>query len=183
LPLDPLKSFAVEGHPKGAVVNRRVWIVLFLLVLTSINYIDRIILFLAAKPIIYEFHLSPVQLGYLFSCYLWTYVFFQIPAGMLVDQVGPKRVIGWEVALWSIATVLTGMAWSLQSLGLRCLIMGIGEATPNPGGARVIREWFPARERGVVNSIFNGGSYAGPAVCALVFMLAAVIYFHFCLRL
>jgi ACS family glucarate transporter-like MFS transporter len=46
--------------------------------------------------------------------------------------------------------------------------MGMGEATPNPGSARVIREWFPARERGIANTMLTGGSYAGPAICALV---------------
>jgi len=48
------------------------------------------------------------------------------------------------------------------------LTMGAGEATSNPAGARVIREWIPASERGMTNAIFNSGSYAGPAVCAVV---------------
>ena len=46
--------------------------------------------------------------------------------------------------------------------------MGAGESTTTPAGIRVIREWIPASERGVLNAIFSGGSYAGPAVCALV---------------
>ena len=37
-----------------------------------------------------------------------------------------------------------------------------------PAGTRVIREWIPAGERGMLNAVFSGGSYAGPAVCALV---------------
>jgi len=46
--------------------------------------------------------------------------------------------------------------------------MGAGEATSNPAGARVVREWIPAGERGVTNAVFNSGSYAGPALCAVV---------------
>ena len=48
------------------------------------------------------------------------------------------------------------------------LVMGAGEASSNPAGARVIRQWIPAGDRGQLNAIFNSGSYAGPALCALV---------------
>jgi MFS family permease len=32
----------------------------------------------------------------------------------------------------------------------------------------MIRDWFPERERGLVTTLFNGGSSAGPAIGALV---------------
>lgn len=46
---------------------RRGWIAVFLFTLAMINYMDRIALSIAAKPIATEFHLSAVQMGYLFS--------------------------------------------------------------------------------------------------------------------
>jgi ACS family glucarate transporter-like MFS transporter len=46
--------------------------------------------------------------------------------------------------------------------------MGGGEAVTNPCGARIVREWFPAAERGTVNAVFNAGAFAGPAISALV---------------
>ena len=45
--------------------------------------------------------------------------------------------------------------------------MGASEATTYPAGGRVIRDWFPARERGFVTTLFNGGSSAGPAIGAI----------------
>jgi len=47
------------------------------------------------------------------------------------------------------------------------LVMGGGEAATNPSGAQVVREWIPVKERGVTNACFNGGGYAGPALCSL----------------
>lgn len=38
----------------------------------------------------------------------------------------------------------------------------------NPVGARIVREWFPAAERGTVNAGFNAGAFAGPASSALI---------------
>lgn len=45
---------------------RRAWIAVFLFSLAMINYMDRIALSIAAKPIAEEFNLSAVGMGYLF---------------------------------------------------------------------------------------------------------------------
>ena len=147
---------------------RRGWVALLLFSLALINYIDRVTLSFAADPIAREYGLSPVTLGYLFSSFLWTYTLCLLPAGMLVDRFGAKRVAGFGIGIWSLATAATGLAWSFGSLLATRLVMGAGEASSNPAGARVIREWIPAGERGTLNAIFNSGSYAGPALCALV---------------
>ncbi len=147
---------------------RRGWVALLLFTLALINYIDRVTLSFAADPIRQEYGLSPVTLGYLFSSFLWTYTLCLLPMGMLVDRFGAKRTAGFGLGLWSLATAATGLAWSFSSLLATRLVMGAGEASSNPAGARVIREWIPAGERGTLNAIFNSGSYAGPALCALV---------------
>ncbi|HEX3573224.1 MAG TPA: MFS transporter [Rhodopila sp.] len=148
--------------------HRRRWIALFLFTLAMINYVDRGALSFAAGPIVHELGLSPVTLGYVFSSFLWSYVLLLLPAGMLVDRYGAKRVVGGGIGLWSIATAATGLIGSIPALIGTRLAMGAGESTTMPAGTRVIREWIPAGERGVLNAIFSGGSYAGPAVCALV---------------
>ena len=147
---------------------RRGWVALFLFTLTLINYVDRVTLSFAAEPISREFGLSPVTLGYLFSSFLWTYTLCLLPMGLFVDRFGAKRVAGWGIGIWSIATAATGLTFSFPSLLATRLLMGAGEASSNPAGARVIREWIPAGERGMLTAVFNSGSYAGPALCALV---------------
>jgi ACS family glucarate transporter-like MFS transporter len=145
----------------------RGFIALFLFSLTAINYIDRLALSMAAKPIAQEFALSPVQMGYLFSSYLWAYVLVSIPMGMLVDRFGAKRTAAFGIVIWSAATACTGAGLSYLMLMASRFVMGGGEAVTNPCGARVVREWFPAAERGTVNALFNAGAFAGPALSAL----------------
>jgi MFS family permease len=147
---------------------RRGWVGLLLFSLALINYIDRVTLSFAIVPISKEFGLDSVGKGYLFSSFLWTYTLFLIPMGLMVDRFGAKRTAACGIALWSAATVFTGLAGSYGSLLASRLLMGSGEASSNPSGARVIREWIPAGERGMLNACFNSGSYAGPALCALV---------------
>ncbi len=136
--------------------------------LTLINYVDRATLSFAIGPIAQELGLSTVAKGYLFSSFLWSYTLFLIPIGMLADRFGAKRVAAAGIGVWSLATACTGLAASFPALLATRLVMGGGEASTNPCGARVIREWIPARERGVLNACFNSGAYAGPALCALV---------------
>ena len=147
---------------------RRGWIALFLFALSMINYMDRVALSIAARPIASEFKLTAVGMGYLFSSFVWSYTLFLLPMGFLIDRFGTRRMAGIGIFVWSAATALTGAAGSFAGLITARLVMGAGESTSNPVGAKVIRQWIPASERGMVTSMFNSGSYAGPAICSVL---------------
>ncbi|HET6307037.1 MAG TPA: MFS transporter [Rhodopila sp.] len=154
---------------------RRGWVCVFLITLTTINYADRVALSVAATPIRTEFGLSQVQMGYLLSSFLWTYVLCLVPVGLLVDRFGGKMVNGVGLLLWSVATILTGFAPGfLFMMGSR-MVMGMGESTSWPASNRVIREWFPASERGLANAIFGAGATVGPALgsVAIAFLVGS----------
>ena len=144
--------------------------IIYLLLFTgcSINYVDRVVLSVAAGPIAREFNLSTIQLGYLFSAFLWTYLVFVLPWGMFVDRVGTRRATAAGMSIWSVATVLTALSGGFGSAVLSRLLMGFGEASTYPAGARTIREWMPARERGFATTVFNCGGYAGPAAGSML---------------
>lgn len=150
------------------MTNRRVWIFVFMFFLTTINYVDRVVLSVSATPIAREFGITPVQLGYLFSSFLWLYVICLVPMGMIVDKFGTRVVNAAGIGLWSIATALTGFATGLGMLIGSRVLMGVGESTTYPAAGRVIREWIPMRERALFAAIFNSGAYFGPAVGGLV---------------
>jgi MFS family permease len=147
--------------------NRRLWVCVFLFALTTINYTDRVALSVAAKPISIEFGLTPVEMGYLFSSFLWMYILCLIPVGLLVDRFGGKAVNAGGIAIWSAATVLTGFSSGFASMAATRMVMGAGESTSWPASNRVIREWFPASERAFANAVFGAGSAAGPAFGAM----------------
>ena len=156
-------------NDSGLLSKKRVWIYGFLFTLTLINYIDRVSLSVASKVLKEEFDISPVAMGYLFSSFVWLYFLALIPMGYLVGRFGPKKVNGYGIGVWSIATACTAFSTGFISL-LGCrLIMGMGEATTYPAGARVIREWMPLKERGMATAVFHSGSLVGPAVGAIGF--------------
>lgn len=161
---------AVALTPKQSIAHKkRVWIYVFLFTLTLINYVDRVSLSVASQALKQEFNISPIAMGYLFSSFVWLYFVALIPMGYLVGRYGPKRVNGYGIGVWSIATVCTAFSTGFLSL-LSCrLIMGAGEATTYPAGARVVRDWMPLKERGMATAVFHSGSLVGPAVGAIGF--------------
>jgi MFS family permease len=77
-------------------------------------------------------------------------------------------MVGGGIVIWSTATALTAATGGFVTILLARLVMGASEATTYPACGRVIRDWFPERERGFVTTLFNGGSSVGPALGAIV---------------
>src|SRR5271170_577510 len=79
-----------------------------LFVTVAINYLDRSNLSVAAIGMAGDLRLDPVRLSLVFSAFGWTYAFFQIPGGWLVDRVGPRTLYASVCALWSLPTMAQG---------------------------------------------------------------------------
>jgi MFS family permease len=145
------------------VGRRRYWLYAMLFSLGVINFIDRINMSVAAKPIAAELGLSPIALGYLFSSFYWMYVICLVPGGVLADRLGGRKIAALAIGVWSVMQMLTGLAGSYVTILLVRIGLGIGEAPTNGAVSRTLRDWAPFSERGLSMSIFTGGSYAGPA--------------------
>jgi len=130
---------------------------------TTVNYLDRAVLGIAAPLLRVRLHLSAGELGLLLSAFSWTYVAAQIPGGILLDRIGTRIVYGCALSLWSIFTFLLGTAWSFATL-LGCLLgLGGAEAPCFPSNSRVLGAWFPQGERARANGVFSLGQYFGLA--------------------
>jgi MFS family permease len=147
---------------------RRGWIYVLLLALVTINYMDRSALGVVAQAVRGEFKLSPVEMGYLFSSFLWTYVICLLPIGIMLDRFATRTINSVGIVLWSVAMACTAGVGSFATLLVARLVMGAGEATSIPSCGRIVREWMPAQERGVANAVWSAGSFVGPALGAVV---------------
>ena len=162
--------------PQAQARTRVRWIVAAMMwAAIAINYIDRTVLSAAAPRIQSGFHLSAVQMGVVMSAFFWSYALLQLPAGMLADRFGQKKVLGFAVLWWSLATAVTGFATGFKSLVALRVMLGIGEAGAYPSNAGIASRWFPRNERATVAGIFDSGSKLGGAVALplIAVMLAA----------
>jgi ACS family glucarate transporter-like MFS transporter len=87
--------------------NVRWFLVFWLFVLSAVSFLDRVNISVAASAIASDYRLSDVQLGWVFSAFLWGYALFQTLGGWLADRVGPRRILAAGVVWWGIFTALT----------------------------------------------------------------------------
>jgi sugar phosphate permease len=153
-----------HATPRVKSVQR---VALTLLVVAGVvNYIDRATLAVANPLIREELGLSIADMGYLLSAFLWAYAFSQLPTGAMVDRLGPRILLTMGLSLWSLAQLLGGLVQNFgQFFGARVLL-GVGEAPQFPTGARVVRDWFNQRDRGLATGVFNCASSLGTAIAA-----------------
>jgi ACS family glucarate transporter-like MFS transporter len=144
----------------------RFWIIAFLFFNMFINYMDRINLSVAAPIISKLFKWDAGMMGWIFSCYLFTYMIFLIPWGRVTDRYGSRNVGAISMVLWSLGGMASGATVGFASMLAARLGLGIGEAASFPICGKVVRQWFPASERGLATAIFNAGTFAGPALSA-----------------
>ena len=76
--------------------------------LSMLLYIDRIAISTARAPVSEAFALTDTQFGWVLSAFALGYALFQTPSGLLVDRLGPRRVLTTIVVLpqglctWSV---------------------------------------------------------------------------------
>jgi ACS family glucarate transporter-like MFS transporter len=151
--------------PPAQTTRVRWFILAILFFVTTINYADRATISIAGPDIRKALDLSPVEMGYIFSAFGWSYVIAQLPGGWLLDRFGSKITYFFSILLWSIFTLfqgtigfLTGGA-AVTALFLLRLLVGMAEAPSFPGNSRITSAWFPNQERGLASAIFNSAQY------------------------
>jgi predicted MFS family arabinose efflux permease len=142
------------------------WLVLAALCFVYVlNFVDRQLLAILAKPIQDELAVSDSQLGLLGGLYFALfYCTIAIPVAWLADRMNRVRVLSIACALWSAATIACGMASSYPQLAAARMAVGVGEAGGVPPSYSIIADYFPAGLRGRALGLFNLGPPIGQAL-------------------
>ncbi|MDR5738977.1 MULTISPECIES: MFS transporter [unclassified Caballeronia] len=141
---------------------------LLLLALVSINYIDRAALSVAMPAIAQEFDLSPERQGLILSSFFWTYLFMQVPSGMLADKLKPRALIAIATVGWGFFQALGAFSTGWVLLLLTRLGLGVTEAPIYPGGGKLNALWLTKNEKTRGAALLDGGSALGSGVGAIV---------------
>jgi MFS family permease len=150
-------------------LSRRDW--WFILLFGSIymfNFIDRMIISVVGEPIRREFGLSDLQLGIMGgAAFALFYGGIGIPLARLAERINRVGIVATATALWSVMTMLSGVAGNYTHLLLARMGVGIGEAGFTPPVVSMIADRFSAEKRATVFSLIAVGVSVGGAVGAL----------------
>jgi ACS family glucarate transporter-like MFS transporter len=155
---------------------KRGTLVALLAVTATASYLSRVNVSVAGALMMKELALDQIRMGRVFSAFLLGYALCQIPAGMLADRFGARRVLGIAALSWVAATALMAISPTAAALpvllGAR-LLLGIGEAPTFPAAAQAVSRHVPAEARGrangfVIAAIGLGSAIAPPLVTAVM---------------
>ncbi|MBN3725804.1 MFS transporter [Burkholderia sp. Ac-20379] len=161
----PRKAAHATTAAPTAVRWRIFWL---LLLLSSINYIDRASLSVALPIISTEFSLPPAMEGVLLSAFFWTYALMQIPSGLLVDRFKARNIVGMATIGWGACQAIAAGCFSWVPLLLTRLGLGIAESPIMPAGAKLAGSWLTPSERGRGAALLDGGAPLGSACGAII---------------
>ena len=140
------------------------WVVPLLALAIFINYVDRGNLATAAPLLKTELNLSASEIGVLISAFFWAYTPGLVLAGWLADRFNAYMTLAAGLAIWSLATLLTGVAGSIAVLLALRVMLGVGEAAAFPCSSTIIARHVPAHRLGAANALTLVGLSMGPAV-------------------
>jgi MFS family permease len=128
-----------------------------------INYVDRGNLATAAPLIKDEMKLSGEAFGLIVSAFFWTYTPGQLLAGWLAEKINPYRTLAIGLAIWSLATALTGVTTGFLALISLRLLLGLGETAVFPCASKIFAGGLAEHQRGAANGLVVSGTALGPA--------------------
>jgi len=156
---------AEEPSVGRAVVARGGTALAVLTGINLLNYLDRWIVAALAESMKHsELRLSDAQLGSLMTGFLVVYMATAPLFGSLGDTRSRPRLLGWGVAIWSVATALAGLARSFAALFVARAAVGIGEAAYGTISPALLADYFPRERRGRVFAVFFAAIPVGSAL-------------------
>ncbi|HEY6100375.1 MAG TPA: MFS transporter [Anaeromyxobacter sp.] len=113
------------------------------------------------------FDASGAELGALAATYFSAYTVMQIPTGVLVDTLGPRRIVALGGVVAGVGSVAFGLAPSLGLAGAGRALVGLGVSVTFIALLKLVAAWFREREfatlSGLVMFLGNVGAVLSAA--------------------
>jgi len=130
-----------------------------------LNFLDRQLIGILAKPIQDALQVTDGQLGLIGGLYFaMFYCFIAIPVGWLADRSNRVTVLSLACAVWSGATVACGLAGNYGQLVAARMLVGFGEAGGVPPSYAILTDTYPPGRRAGALGIYNLGPAIGAAI-------------------
>lgn len=164
------KSLPLAENKKHANVLRA-WIIWLLSALFMFyKYALEVSPSVMTTTLMSTFNISGLELGNLAACYFYAYLLLQIPAGLLLDKIGPRKVTTLAIALCALGSMIFAKADSLLVASIGRFLTGAGAAFAAVNCLKLIANWFPTKQfafmAGLMMTLAMLGAVGGQAPLA-----------------
>ena len=128
----------------------------------TFNFADRAVFSVLAQTIKTDLRLSDLQLGLLQGlAFALLYAMAGLPIGLLAERFSRLRIIAGATAIWSAATVASGLAPGFAQLMLARLAVGLGEAGFSAPTSSLVSDLVPRQRRASTIALIMLGTPVG----------------------
>ena len=144
------------------IPRRYAWVVFALTFgLLLSDYMSRQVLNVVFPMLKAEWGLSDTELGSLSSVVNIAVGLLAFPLSLMADRWGRIRSLSIMAAIWSVATLVCGVASGYHEMLVSRFFVGVGEAAYASVGLAVVLSIFPPSQRSTVTGAFFAGSMIG----------------------
>ncbi|MDB5979049.1 MAG: major facilitator superfamily 1 [Pseudomonas sp.] len=153
---DPVLSIV---HDEQRLLRKVAWRLVPLIMLCFVAaYFDRVNISFAKLQMQSELGLSDAAYGLGASMFFVGYLLFEIPSNLILVRVGARRWIARIMITWGMASAAMMFVHTETMFYVLRFLLGVLEAGFVPGVIYFFMQWFPAKQRGRINSLFFGAS-------------------------
>jgi MFS family permease len=105
------------------------------------------------KEIMQAFGATGEIVGLLSAMYFYSYAAFMIPAGVLIDGFGVRRVVAAGSAVMALGSLAMGLAASQGALMTGRFLVGAGATVTFIGCLKIAADWFPPSHFGTLSAV------------------------------
>ena len=111
---------------------------------------------------------TPEEATWVLTSYLVSNAIVLPMTGWLGNYFGRKRVLLSCIVMFTLASALCGLAWSLPTLIIARILQGIGGGAMVPIAQAIMLESFPPQKRGVAMAVFAQGVVVAPILGPMI---------------
>src|SRR5947209_1974993 len=150
--------------------NRRRWLALAVIVAAQFMVVlDVAIVNVALPSIKTDLHFSEANLQWVITAYSILFGGVLLLGGRLADILGRRRLFVAGIALFTVSSLLDGLAWSEGSLIAFRSLQGLGAALLSPAALSILTTTFAeGRERNLALGVWGAASGSGGAAGVLL---------------
>lgn len=144
------------------------WVIVAMLAFAALlNYFDRQTLGLMASVVQGELRIDDAGYAAVVNAFLVAYMIGGLVSALIVDRIGARWGMIIFVGWWSLASGITGLVQNIWQLGASRFALGLGEAGNWLASPKLVREWFPQRERALAIGIYSAAAHFGAAIAPI----------------
>jgi DHA2 family multidrug resistance protein len=140
------------------------WLLLIVMIGTFMAVMDSSIVNVSIPTMMADFGVNLDDIEWVMTGYMLAFAVLMPATGWLRIHLGYKRTFLYSLVLFTVGSVLCGLAWNLPSLIVARVLQALGGGAISPTGMGMISEVFPPKERGKAMGYWGMGIIMGPTI-------------------